>query len=169
MITEITRNLTGVYSYANTTIIFDANPFLVANNELTLYFTNNDSRHSATVTSVSGNNAVVNFSNPQYANTAVVAKTPCFSTGITGPQAEFSLHNSITPNALIQVTAEGSGGGSLNIEVSADRKGWVNAASISLTQGSNTEFFNVTTPWPYGRVNISSVDANTTLSVTKAN
>ena len=62
MITELTRVLTGVYSYSNTSIIFDSNPYLLANNDLTLYFTNNDARYAAKVVSVSGNTAVINFS-----------------------------------------------------------------------------------------------------------
>jgi len=169
MITEIQRTLSGIYSSANSTIIFDSNPYLLANSDVILYFTNNDSRFAASVTSVSGNNAVVNFTDNQYANNRVTIKTPCYNSDITGPQEVFTLQNSTIPNTLIQATVYGTGGASLNIEVSSDKKGWINAANISVTSVSNTEFFNIGHPWPYARLNISSIDSGTTLIATKAN
>jgi hypothetical protein len=63
MISELTRVVKGVYSYSNTSIIFDSNPYLLAGNDLTLYFTDNDARFASRVVSVSGNTAVIDFSN----------------------------------------------------------------------------------------------------------
>jgi hypothetical protein len=83
MITELTRVVKGVYIYSNTSIVFDSNPYLLANNDLTLYFTNNDARYASRVVSVSGNTAVIDFANPQYNNTGVAAKYKLYSCYIT--------------------------------------------------------------------------------------
>lgn len=168
MITEISRTLNGTYSYANSTILFNSNPYLLANNELTLYFTNNDSRYGAKVVSVSGNNAVIDFSNAQYANNGVVVKTPNFGAGITGPQEVFSFKLTTPPNALIQAFSTG-GNSSLTLEASTDQSHWITLANLVVdVANSNSAVTSVTSPWPYGRLNITSIGANNSISVNKA-
>lgn len=168
MITEISRTLYGIYNYANTTISFNSNPYLLANNELTLYFTNNDSRYGARVVSVSGNNAVINFSNAQYANNGVVVKSINFGSGVTGPQEVFSFKLTTPPNAIIQVSSNG-GTSSVNLEASTDQVNWVTLSTIPVTvANSNTAFVSVTSPWPYGRINVASISAGSSLTINKA-
>ena len=168
MITDLTRTLNGKYISSNSTIIFDANPYLSPSNDLTLYFTNNDSRFAAKVISVSGNTAVVNFTNPQYANTSVIVKTPQFGAGITGPQEVFSFKLSTPPNAIIQVSSNG-GTSSVTLEASTDQQSWVTLASLPITvANSNSAFTTVTSPWPYGRINIGSINAGNYITINKA-
>lgn len=168
MINEITRTLNGTYIYANTTIMFDSNPYLLANNDLTLYFTDNDARYAAIVTSVSGNNAVVNFSNPQYANAHVTALTPNFGSGLTGPQETFSFKFTNPPSAIIQASSTG-GTSTISLEVSTDQSHWISLGSLPITvANSNTAYTTVTSPWPYGRINISSIGAGNSITVNKA-
>lgn len=168
MISEITRVLTGVYSYSNTSIIFDSNPYLIANNDLTLYFTNNDARFAAKVVSVSGNTAVVNFSNPQYANTGVAVRTPNFGSGMTGPQDTFTFSFTNYPSAILQAYSTG-GTSNITIQVSTNQVHWINVATLAITTAnSNTNYTTVTSPWPYGRINISDIGAGNSISVNKA-
>jgi hypothetical protein len=168
MITEISRTLTGKYIYANTSIMFDANPYLLATNDLILYFTNNDARYAAKVISVSGNTAVIDFSNPQYANNSVTTKTPQFGSGLVGPQEVFSFKLSTPPNAIIQVSSNG-GTSSVNLEASTDQVNWITLSTIPVTvANSNTFFTTVTSPWPYGRINVASIGAGNYLTVNKA-
>ena len=168
MITELTRNLNGVYIYSNTSIIFDSNPYLSANNDLTLYFTDNDSRYAAKVASVSGNTAVINFSDEQQNNRGVVAKTPNFGSGLTGPQETFTFKFMNPPNAIIQASSTG-GTSSISIEASTDQVHWVTLSTLPITvANSNTAFITVTSPWPYGRINISSIGSGNSITVNKA-
>lgn len=168
MITEISRTLNGKYYYANTSVVFDANPYLLAGNDLILYFTDNDARYAANVTSVSGNTAVINFSDSQYNNKTVVAKTPNYGAGLTGPQETFSFKFTNPPNALIQASSTG-GTSTVALEASTDQTHWITLASLSITTAnSNTAYATVTSPWPYGRLNITSIGANNSITVNKA-
>ena len=168
MITELTRVLTGVYSYSNTSIIFDSNPYLLANNDLTLYFTNNDARYAAKVVSVSGNTAVIDFSNPQYNNTGVAAKTPNYGAGLTGPQDTFTFSFTNYPSAILQAVSTG-GSANVLIQVSTNQANWINVATLGMsTANANTSYTTVTSPWPYGRLNILDISANNSISVNKA-
>ncbi len=170
MITPITRTLYGTYVAANSTIVFASNPYLLANNALTLYFTNNDVRFAAKVVSTSANNVVVDFTNTQYSNTAVAAVTPHWNSGITGPQQSFSWNKVVPPVNLIQATYLTTGANTANvtIETSADGIGWINVADINLSGTANTNYFTSNTPWPYARLNVNSISANTGFIVTKA-
>ena len=169
MITELSRNLSGIYNYSNTTIIFDSNPYLTANDQLTLYFTNNDSRYAAQVVSVSANNAVVNFSNPQYNQTQVVAKTPAYGSGLTGPQPSFTFSFTNPPNAILQGWSSLGGNANVSIQVSTDNTHWINLANLAITSAnSNTAYTTVTSPWPYGRLNIVDIAAGNSISVNKS-
>ena len=55
-------------------------------NNLVLYFTDNDSRYATTVSSVSGNTAVVSFADSSLNNKHVGVKTPNYASGLTGVQ-----------------------------------------------------------------------------------
>lgn len=168
MITEISRTLYGVYDYANTQIQFESNPYLLANNDLVLYFTDNDARYAAVVSSVSGNNAVINFSNAQYDKRGVVAKTPNYGAGLTGPQEVFSFKFTNPPNAVLQAFSTG-GSSNVAIEVSTDQQHWVSLGTLPITvANSNTAFTTVTTPWPYGRLNITNIGTGNSIAVNKA-
>ena len=168
MITEISRTLYGIYSYANTSILFNSNPYLLANNDLILYFTDNDSRYSAKVVSVSANSAVVDFANAQYNNKGITIKTPNYGAGLTGVQESWSFKFSTPPNAIIQASSSG-GNASISIEASTDQTNWISLATLPITvANSNTAFVNITSPWPYGRINISSITANSSITVNKA-
>lgn len=167
MITEITRSLNGTYFSGNTTIAFNANPYLLASNDLTIYF-NNDFRSAAKVVSVSANNAVIDFSNAQYNNTPVTAITPQYSNGISGAQPTFSFKLSTPPNAILQASTDG-GSANVKIQASTDQLHWVDLATLSVsTANSNTAFTNITAPWPYGRLNITDISAGNSLTVNKA-
>lgn len=168
MITEISRTLNGVYVYANTSIIFGQNPYLQAGNDLTLYFTDNDSRYAATVTSISGNTAVVSFSDAQQNNRGVTVKTPNYGSGLTGAQSDWTFSFTNPPNAIIQANSTG-GTSSISIEASTDRNHWITLGTLPITEAnSNTAFINITSPWPYGRINIGSIAANKSITVNKA-
>jgi hypothetical protein len=168
MITEISRTLYGIYDYANTQIQFNTNPYLLANNDLILYFTDNDARYAAKVVSVSGNNAVIDFSNPQYNKRGITVKTPNFGAGVTGPQETFSFNFTTPPNAVIQASSDG-GSSNVAIEVSTDQIHWVSLATLPITvANSNTAFTTVTTPWPYGRLNITNINTGNSITVNKA-
>ena len=168
MITEISRTLNGIYVHANTTIIFNQNPYLKAGNDLILYFTDNDSRYSTTVTSVTGNTAVVGFSDAQQNNRGVTVKTPNYGSGLTGAQDAWTFSFTNPPNALIQANSTG-GTSSITIEGSTDKNHWITLGTLPITEAnSNTAFITVTSPWPYGRINISSVAANNSITVNKA-
>lgn len=168
MITEISRNLTGTYYSANTTIVFDSNPYLLANNTLTIYFTNNDSRFADVVSSVSGNTAVISFSNPQYNGASLVAATPNFASGLTGPQPIFSFKTTNPPNVILQAFSTG-GSANVKIQASTDQAHWIDLATLPITTAnSNTAYTSVTSPWPYGRLNILDISAGNSISVNKA-
>jgi hypothetical protein len=168
MITELSRTLNGTYYYANSSIIFDSNPYLLTNNNLILYFTDNDARYAAKVTSVSGNTAVTDFANPQYNNAHVTAKTPNYGAGLTGPQEAFTFKFMNPPSAIIQASSTG-GTSSISLEVSTDQSHWISLSTLSITvANSNTAFTTVTNPWPYGRINISSIGAGNSITVNKA-
>ena len=167
MITEISRTLTGKYIYANTSIIFDSNPYLTATNDLTLYFTDNDARYAAKVVSVSANSAVVNFSNPQYNNRGITIKTPNFGSGVSGAQETWSFKFTTPPNAILQAFSSG-GSSNVSIQASTDDSHWVTLANLSITSASsNTAYTTVTSPWPYGRLYISDIDAGNSINVNK--
>lgn len=168
MISELTRLLKGVYSYSNTSIIFDSNPYLLANNDLTLYFTNNDARFSSKVVSVSGNTAVIDFSNPQYNNTGVAVRTPNYGSGLTGAQETFTFSFTNYPSAILQTSSTG-GSSNVVVQVSTNQVNWINVATIAITTAnSNTNYTTVTSPWPYGRINITDISVGNSISVNKA-
>jgi hypothetical protein len=168
MITELTRVVKGVYIYSNTSIVFDSNPYLLANNDLTLYFTNNDARFASRVVSVSGNTAVIDFSNPQYNNTGVAAKTPNYGSGLTGPQDTFTFSFTNYPSAILQAFSTG-GSSNVVIQVSTNQSNWINVATLAVTTAnSNTNYTTVTAPWPYGRLNIIDIAAGNSIAVNKA-
>ena len=168
MITELSRVLKGVYIYSNTSIIFDSNPYLLANNDLTLYFTDNDARYSSKVVSVSGNTAVIDFSNPQYANTGVAVRTPNYGSGLTGPQDTFTFSFTNYPSAVLQTWSSG-GAANVVIQVSTNQSNWVNVATMPITSANSyTNYTTVTSPWPYGRINITDIAAGNSISVNKA-
>lgn len=168
MIVEIIRDLSGTYYASNTTITFSQNPYLLPNNDLTLYFTDNDARFSTKVTSVSGNNAVVGFSDNQYSGKNLIAKTPNYGAGMTGTQTPFSFKLTTPPNAIIQASSTG-GTSSINLEASTDNVHWVTLATLPITEAnSNTSYTTVTSPWAYGRLNIASIATGQSISVNKA-
>ena len=168
MITEISRTLYGVYEYSNTSIIFNQNPYLQSGNDLTLYFTDNDSRYSTTVTSVSGNTAVVTFSDAQQNHRGVVVKTPNYGSGLTGAQDSWTFSFTNPPNAILQVSSTG-GSSNVVIQVSADNNHWINLSTLAITTANaNTNYVSVTAPWPYGRINITDIAANNSITVNKA-
>lgn len=168
MITEISRTLYGVYDYANRKIQFNANPYLLAGNDLILYFTDNDARYAAVVSSISGNDAVVDFANPQYDKWGVTVKTPNYGAGLTGPQEVFSFKFTNPPNAVLQAFSTG-GSSNVAIQVSTDQQHWISLATLPITvANSNTAFTTVTTPWPYGRLNITDIAAGNSIAVNKA-
>ena len=168
MITEISRTLYGVYEYANTSIIFNQNPYLIAGNDLTLYFTDNDSRYATTVTSISGNTAAVAFSDQQQNKRGVVVKTPDYGSGLTGPQDVWTFSFTNPSNAILQASSSG-GAANVVIQVSTDKSHWINVATLAITTANaNTNYTTVTSPWPYGRLNISDISANSFITVNKA-
>lgn len=168
MITPISRTIQGTYIAANTTIMFPSNPYLQANAQLLLNFTNNDSKYSTTVTSVSGNNVVVTFNNKQYSNTNVIAKTNQYGSGITGPQTPFTWSFTNYPAGIIQVSSTG-GTSYVNVEASVDNQNWIQLANLAITTAnSNTAYTTVNAPWPYGRLNISTIAASNSITVNKA-
>lgn len=171
MITEITRNLVGTYIQANSTILFDSNPRLLVGNDLTLFFNSNDSRFDSSVVSVTGNTAVINFSNPQYDGAVVNIKTAWFGSGITGAQGAFSLMNSTTPSTILQAIGVGGGTNTLTVEGSTDlNSGWITLGTmVPSLANSNTAYLHITQPWPYARLNIASIAANNSIKVNKAN
>lgn len=165
MIKELYRTLTGTYIQSNTTIIFDSNPYLNPTNELVILMPSNDTKYSTTVSSVSGNNAVVTFNDPQYANTRVTVRTPCF--GTTGVQDAFTLSYTNPPNILFQAVSDG-GTNAVDLQVSTDKLHWITANTMNVTVASgNTAYTTITSPWPYGRLNITAVGANNTVRVNK--
>ena len=168
MITEISRTLSGTYIAANTTVMFDANPYLLANNDVILYFTDNDSRYAASVTSVSGNNAVVSFSNASLNGKHVGVKTPNYGSGLTGALDSWTWSFTNPPNAVIQASSTG-GSANLSIQVSTDNSHWITMANLAITQAnSNTAWTTTTTPWPYGRLYITDISAGQSITVNKA-
>jgi hypothetical protein len=167
MIQELYRTIKGTYDFANTAIIFDSNPFLLANNELTLYFTNVDERNHTTVTSVNANTAVVDFSSEHYDGFQVTAQTPNYTGGMTGPQETFSWKFTNPPNALIQVSSDG-GTSNVALQVSTNDRDWLTLAFMSITEvNANSAYMNVTVPWPYGRLNLISIQAGKTVTANK--
>jgi hypothetical protein len=168
MISELTRVVKGVYSYSNTSIIFDSNPYLLAGNDLTLYFTDNDARFASRVVSVSGNTAVIDFSNPQYANRGVAAKTPNYGAGLTGPQDTFTFSFTNYPSAILQAVSTG-GAANVLIQVSTNQTNWINVATLGMSSANaNTSYTTITSPWPYGRLNILDIATGSSIAVNKA-
>jgi len=166
MIIPITRTLTGTYYSANTTIVFDsATPYLFANNTLTIYFNNNDSRVADVIKSVSGNTSVISFANPQYDSTAITAIVPNFGSGLTGAQPIFNFKTSTPPNAIIQAMTTG-GSANVKIQASTDQNHWVDLATLSLnSDNANSAYTTMTSPWPYGRLNILDISAGNSIAV----
>ena len=169
MISELSRRLTGQYIQSNTTVLCDSTSYLNPGDELVLHFNSTDSYHSTNVVSATGNVVVVDFNNPQYAGERVDVKTTCFGGGLTGVLPPFSLNTSTTPNSLVQAISNG-GTSIINLEVSTDfNRGWVTFGQMVPTlANSNSAILNVTTPWPYGRLNVLSIGAGVTIRVNKA-
>lgn len=170
MIKEITRNISGTYIQSNTTILFASTPYLNTGNHITLFFPSNDTKFDASVVSVAGNSAVINFNDAQYNNQAVTVKTAWFGGGITGAQEPFSLTTSTTPSTLLQAISVGGGTNTIAIEVSTElNAGWVNIGNlVASTANSNTAYVNITQPWPFARLNISSIAANNSVKINRA-
>lgn len=168
MIVELTRTLYGVYFSSNSTIIFNEPPYLQANNDLTLYFTDNDARFAARVVSASGNNVVTNFTNSAYDNKGVGIRTPNYANGIIGAQESFTFGFSTPPNAILQAFSTG-GTSSITIEGSTNKQNWVTLGTLPVTEANgNSAFINVTSPWPYGRINVQSIATNQSIAINKA-
>ena len=168
MITELSRTLYGVYEYSNTSVIFNQTPYLQVGNDLTLYFTDNDSRYATTIISISGNTAVVAFSDQQQNKRGVVVKTPHYGAGLTGPQDTWTFSFTNPPNAILQASSSG-GTANVVIQVSTNNNNWINVATLAITSANaNTNYTTVTNPWPYGRLNITDIAANTTITINKA-
>ena len=169
MIQQVSRTLTGKYYASNTSIVFDAvNPFLFANNALTLYFTNNDSRFSDVIKSISGNTAVISLADPQYDSVAFTATTPNFGAGLTGPQPVFNFKMSTPPNVIVQASSTG-GSANVVIQASTDQSHWITLTTLPLTSANgNTAYTTITSPWAYGRINISDISAGNSIAVNVA-
>lgn len=170
MIKEITRNISGTYIQSNTTVLFDSTPYLIGGNHVTLFFASNDTKFDATVVSVSANSAVVNFNDAQYNTQRVTVKTPWFGSGITGVQEPFSLTTSTTPSTLLQAISVGGGTNNIAVEVSTElNAGWINIGNlVPSTANSNTAYVNITQPWPFARLNISSIAASNSVKINRA-
>ena len=168
MIQEVSRQLTGTYYAANTSIVFDSNPHLLAGNALTIYFNTNDFRTADTVVSVSGNTAIIGFSDNQYDSTKITASTPNFGSGLTGPQPTFSFKTTTPPNVIIQASVTG-GSANVVLQASTDQNHWVNITTLALNSANaNTAYTTMTSPWPYGRLNILDISANNSIAVNVA-
>ena len=168
MINEVIRTLNGVYYAPNNTISFTKNPYLIPGNKLTLFFNDNDARFSCSVNSISANNATVSFIDSNYDSRSLIAQTPNFASGITGPQDTFTFKLSTPPNLIVQAISTG-GNNSLNLEASTDQAHWITLATLNLTEAnSNTAFVNITSPWPYGRINVASIATNNSIAVNLA-
>ena len=168
MITEISRTLSGTYIAANTTVMFDSNPYLIAGNDLVLYFTDNDSRYATTVSSVSGNTAVVSFADSSLNNKHVGVKTPNYASGLTGAQDSWNWSFTNPPNAIIQVSSTG-GSANVILQASSDNQHWINLATLAITTANgNTAYTNVTAPWAYGRISITDISANQSITINKS-
>lgn len=168
MINTIYRTLNGTYYSGNNSIVFDANPYVLANSALTLYFTDNDARYSSTVASVSGNTAVVDYSNAQYDSKHVTARALDTAAGFSGAMDSFTWGWTNYPAAVLQVTSTG-GSSNVTIQVSADANHWINVASLAVTTAnSNTAYTTLNNPWPYGRVYVNDIASGKSLKFLKA-
>lgn len=176
MIKELNRSLLGIYTPSNTTITFTSNPYLSVGNELLITYAANDLRISDTVTSVlAGNTIGVTYNNPYLANNNTNVLTPWYGVGMTGPQAPFSYNTSTTPSTIIQGISLTNGAyantSNVKLEVSTDLSvgGWINIANITPSvANSNTSYVFSNMPWPYARLNILDIAANSTIKFNRA-
>lgn len=169
MIKELGRTLNGTYYSSNSNIVFDGLHYLGIGNKLEIYFNTQDSKYSATVSNVASNTIVTtNFSDANYNNKRAVVQTNVYGNGITGVQSVFSLHTATTPNILIQAIATGNT--VINLEGSTNNsEGWVTLGVLNAnTNNSNTAYLNITAPWPYGRLNIVSIDTGKNVKINKS-
>ena len=84
----------------------------------------------------------------------IIASTPNFAFGLTGPQPTFSFKTTTPPNVIIQASVTG-GSANVAIQASTDQTHWVNIATLALNSANaNTAYTTMTSPWPYGRLNI---------------
>lgn len=167
MIVELTRTLYGTYYASNSTIAFTGPPYLQANNDLTLYFTDNDARFAAKVVSANANTVVTDFTNTAYNNKGVGIKTPNYANGIVGAQESFTFSFSTPPNAVLQAFSNG-GSSTITIEGSTNKTNWITLGTLPITEANgNSAFITVTTPWPYGRINVQSIAVGQSVAVNK--
>lgn len=168
MIVELTRTLYGTYYSSNSTIVFGAPPYLQANNDLTLYFTDNDARFAAKVVSANANTVITDFTNAAYNNKGVGIRTPNYANGMIGGQESFNFSFSTPPNAVLQAFSTG-GSSNVTIEGSTNKSNWVTLGTLPITEANgNSAFITVTTPWPYGRINVQSIAVNQSIAINKA-
>lgn len=90
-------------------------------------------------------------------------------TGQTGIQDIFSIGETIAAAGVVQVTAHGTGGATLDIHVSNDNDGWVTIGTITLPGTDHaTAYLQVSSLWQFARMNISVIGANTMIIATAA-
>lgn len=93
--------------------------------------------------------------------------TDIFRTGQTGGQEKFTFSFGQNPNAVVQAYVSGTGGAVFDLEASATGSHWQKIATVTLAAGAHG-FVNVTAAWPYGRLNLTSIDAGTVLKAVLA-
>lgn len=90
---------------------------------------------------------------------------PFYSAGQTGLQPAFSFPAYDT-TGIIQFVANGTGGAAFTLSASLNGVNWIDLASFTLgTSDGATDYLAIAVPWAYLAVNISSIGANTTLTV----
>lgn len=92
-----------------------------------------------------------------------------YGTGQTGAQAPFTLPTYGSGPSMIQSYVTGTGGASYTIEGSLTEDVWTTVSTVAHTAVNNdSAFFTIAQPWPYLRVNITSIGAGTKLFISGA-
>ena len=86
--------------------------------------------------------------------------TDIFRSGMTGAQDQFTFGFGQPPSAIIQADVTGTNGAVVVVEASVNGRSWQAVATITLTAGTH-DFVSITAAWLYGRLNITSIGANT--------
>ena len=89
-----------------------------------------------------------------------------FLPGQTGGIGSYTMPRQLSYPMVIQTYVSGTGGATLAIEVSLDGAHWIQAATIQHAMtNDDTAFVTIEPGWAYLRPNITSIGANTMLSI----
>lgn len=144
-----------------------ANSLLFSNVEVTLI--GSTKTYTAPITVLANNQFSMSMNAAQH-DQYHLYQVKGYLPGQTGPQSAQALQRGMATDAIVQSFVTGTGAAQYNIEVSLDTEHFINSATIiHNTTSGDTGFITVAPGWSHFRANITSVGANTLLTIITGN